>query len=165
MSADTELVVSELGPIQKRISENESKSILDRWEFGKRLLQLKGDGKQLPPGLRAEITDKYKLEASEITRRMQLAEKFEAEKQVMDACTSCDGSWRRLIREVLPKTPRKEKVKRSWKDHAGAQIGKLVAEARDDNDERHEALVKLLTDALYDLGVMAASHADAEVAA
>jgi hypothetical protein len=59
--------------IEDRI--NTPDGIVARWEFGRLLLQQKVD-RQLPKGLRAEIAAEFKLESSEITRRMQLAQKF-----------------------------------------------------------------------------------------
>ena len=152
-TTDVNLVVSQLDPHQKQISEHEANSIIARWEFGRVLRAHIPEGKkQLPEGVRAAITDKYKLEASEITRRMQLAEKFTTEKQVVDACTRCDDSWRRIIREELVKrrdgNSRKETP---WIDKQRKLFTRALNEAGE-SDERHDALVALLQAALGTLG-------------
>jgi hypothetical protein len=147
-TADSSMVVGELDPIQKRIGESETDSIEARWEFGRVLLPHRV-GKQLPKGLRAEIKEQFGLEASEITRRMQLAERFADIDKVVDACTRCGGSWRRLIREELPKNPRQPKAT-AWEERAKAKLDGLVEEAGK-SDEHHDALVALLQAALSTL--------------
>jgi hypothetical protein len=157
------LVFAELDPIHKRVSENETNSIEARWEFGQYLLKLRV-GKQLQKGLRSEIKDHFGLEASEITRRMKLAEIFPTHKQVVDACAKHGGSWRRIIREELTKNPREEKTAPVWCDYAKAWLDKLAAEARE-SDDRHAAFVKLLSDVLddlYDSDAKPADDAEAE---
>jgi hypothetical protein len=146
---DTELVLSELDPIQKDIEARESESIEARWDFGRVLLTHRAGKKQLPPGLRSEIAKKYKLEASEITRRMQLAEKFTTREEVVDACARCGRSWRRMIREELTKSPRQPK-ETPWAERIRARLGRLVQEAGK-SDERHDALVGELRLALSTL--------------
>jgi hypothetical protein len=122
---DHTLVIAELDPHNKAIREDEGRSIKARWEFGRVLLDHRGDNGRLPHGLRAEIKKQYGLEASEITRRMQLAEKFKTEEKLVDACTRWGGSWRRIIREELPKTPRKEKPEPSFNELAKTQLAWL----------------------------------------
>ena len=99
---DHTLVIAELDPHNKAIREDEGRSIKARWEFGRVLLDHRGDNGRLPHGLRAEIKKQYGLEASEITRRMQLAEKFKTEEKLVDACTRWGGSWRRIRRDHYP---------------------------------------------------------------
>jgi len=146
-TTDADLVVSELDPIQKRIGVSEVESVPERWAFGNVLLKYRV-GKQLPHGMRAGIIERFHLESSEMTRRMQLAYKFSTREEVVDASTRC-GSWRRLIREELTKTPRKRKES-AWVERAEARLDKLMREAGE-SDERHDALVGLLKDALAQL--------------
>ena len=149
MTKELETVLDALKPIQEKISKSESESILDRWEFGNLLVAKRGDKKQLPNGMRADIADHFNLEASEITRRMQLAEKFKTHEQVMDACNKYGGAWRRLIREELVK--RREAEKRSpWGALAQARVDRLVKESGE-SDGRHDELVVLLKAALRTL--------------
>ena len=108
----------ELGGIEDRIKAGEGKSVVDRWEFGRALVQRR-KGKQLPKGVRAKITEKFGLEPSEITRRMKLADTFATRDEVVDACTRCGGSWRRIIREELSKRENKP-TRAPWDEHAGA---------------------------------------------
>ncbi|PJE24239.1 MAG: hypothetical protein CK431_07040 [Mycobacterium sp.] len=147
MNRDNGLVLAELDPHEKRIRAGETDSIEARWEFGQILLKQRV-GKQLPHGMRADIAANFDLEASEITRRMQLAEKFATREEVVDACTRC-GSWRRLIAEELTNSPRPRK-KNAWVERARAKLDKLMQEAGE-SDERHNELVALLRAALHTL--------------
>lgn len=154
-TVDTDFVIGELDPFQKDIEARESDSIVARWEFGQILVKQRV-GKQLPREIRAEITEHFHLEASEITRRMQLADKFTTPEEVMDAFTRCGKSWRRIIREVLPKNPRKPK-ETSWEERAKAKLDRLLAEAGG-SDERRDALDALLEEALRALGAECAAE-------
>src|SRR4051812_5459108 len=149
MSNDVEVVLARLKPWQEKICKSETESILDRWEFGRVLLARRGGKKQLPNGDRAKIAEHFRLEASEITRRIQLAERFETEKQVADACTSCGGSWRRIIAEELVKSRSCREV--AWVERARRKLDRLMAEAGE-SDEQHDALMALLRVALQTLG-------------
>ena len=141
---DTELVLSELDPFQKDIEAGESESIEARWDFGRVLLTHRAGKKQLPTGLRPEITKEYRLEASEITRRMRLAEKFTTRKQVVDACTRCGGSWRRMIREEL--TKREAVAPKPWDYRINQRLNMILDDA--ETDEQRKTLAELLRKAL-----------------
>jgi hypothetical protein len=144
------VALGRLGDIQKRIDATECESIPDRWEFGHELLKQVPEGKkQLPKGVRAEITEKYKLESSEITRRMQLADKFATREEVVDACTSCT-SWRQVIREVLPKSPPRVKVK-TWRQSTEAKLYK-IREVAAESDENYADLKQLVADLARAMG-------------
>lgn len=150
-TTDSGLVLAELDPYDKAIREDEGRSIEARWDFGRVLrAQIPVGKKQLPKDLRAQIAEKYKLEASEITRRMQLAEKFKTQEEVVDACTRRGWSWRRMIREELPKSPRGQR-ETAWEYRAKAKLDKLMGEAGE-SDERRDELVALLRSALRTLG-------------
>ena len=153
-TTDVNLVVSQLDPHQKQISEHEAGSIIARWEFGRVLrVHIPEGKKQLPVGVRAAVTEKYELEASEITRRMQLAEKFATQEQVVDACTRCGDSWRRIIREELVKrrdgNSRKETP---WIDKQRELFTRALNEAGE-SDERRDEFVAMVRDELRSLGV------------
>lgn len=144
MSDDNAIHVSELEPIHKRIVGSETDSIAERWEFGRVLVGLRV-GKQLPKGLRAKVTEEFGLEASEITRRMQIAERYTSREEVVDACTTYGGSWRRIIRHELAGD--RPAVDESWAARAQARVDRLVAEAAGSNERRTE-LVALLENAV-----------------
>lgn len=134
--------LEQLDPIQKRIAWGETESIKARWEFGQVLIKLRR-GKQLPNGLRAEVLKRFGLEGSEVTRRMQLADKFATAEEVEDVCTKHGGSWRKIIAEELIK-PREDKPEQTpWGQRADWRLKKLVHEAGE-SDERHDELVVLL---------------------
>lgn len=156
-ATNNSLALAELSPIQERIRANEKESIKARWEFGRVLLKQRVD-KLLQRGLRAAVKEQYGLEASEITRRMQLADTFKTEKQLVDASTRCGDSWRRMIRQELPKAPRMEKSEpKTWAEFKRDTLTRWVREVKGDNEYRRELLV-LLQDALR-------SMSEAEVSA
>lgn len=144
------VAIGRLGDIQKRIDATEHESIPDRWEFGDELLKMRKGQKQLPKGVRAEITEKYNLDSSEITRRMQLAEKFATREEVVNAFTSCT-SWGQVIREVLPKSPPRVRVK-PWKESTRAKLYKIRQEAAE-SDENWAELQQLVADMARAMGL------------
>lgn len=150
---DVNLVLSQLDPHHKQINEHDANSILARWEFGRVLRAHIPEGKkQLPKGLRDEVTEHFQLEASEITRRLQLAKKFENKMQLMDACIRCGNSWRRIIREELVKRREDGPLDAIlWADSAKSRLDKLLAEAGE-SDELQDELVNLLVLSLRELG-------------
>lgn len=159
MTNDLSTILSELQPIQDSIAKSESESILDRWRFGRVLVEIRGDKKQLPNGMRADIAKYFiNVDASEITRRMQLAEKFPTEAEVVHACKKHGGAWRRIISEELVKR-REPKQQSPWAGRAKARLDRMLTEAGED-DARHAELVELLRTTLAAL-----TDADAEVAA
>lgn len=160
---DTALILGQLDPHDKAIREDEGRSITARWKFGKVLLDHRGDNGRLRHGLRKQITERFGLEASEITRRMQLADKFKTEKQLMDACTRCGGSWRRIIAEKLPKTPRKEKPLPPWDERAEANLAWWRSVARK-TPEYNQKWVTLLRDALREAEADMATDTSADIA-
>lgn len=146
----TALLISELDPHQKNIEDNESASIVARWEFGRVLrAQIPQGKKQLPNGVREQVAKHYAVDPTEITRRMQLAREFETRDELMDACTRWGNSWRRIIAEELVKSRQPKAT--PWSESAKALVDRLLNEASDDG--RRDRLVKLLTDALHTLGV------------
>ncbi len=152
MSNDISGILLELRPIQDKIIKSGTENILDRWEFGKLLVAERGDKKQLPNGMRADIADTFVLEASEITRRMQLADKFKTQTEVEAACTRCGGSWRRIIREELIKRRKDGSPDvNQWVDRVKARLDKMLTEAGE-SDDRADELVNLLVLSLRTLG-------------
>jgi hypothetical protein len=144
MSNDISTVLLELRPIQDKIIKSGTENIMDRWEFGKLLVEVRGDKKQLPDGMRADIADAFHMEASEITRRMQLADKFNTEAEVRDACTRCGGSWRRIIREELIKRrDGQDRKKNAWGEPKKATLKRWLEEVNGD-DTHHDELLALL---------------------
>lgn len=148
-----DLLLAELDPHQKEIETNESASILARWKFGQELRKQIPEGKkQLPKGLREKVAKHYNVEASEITRRMQLARDFDSREKVEAACTKHGGSWRRIIREELVNHREDGPPEVSlWVDRAKSRLDKLVREAGE-SDEQHDELVNLLVLSLRTLG-------------
>jgi hypothetical protein len=156
MNDDNAIHIETLRPIQSKIVRSETDSILERWEFGQLLRTFK-IGKQLPKGLRAKVTAEFGLEASEITRRMQLAERYGTRQEVEHACTTYGGSWRRIIRQELAKQPQAA-ADSGWGMRAKERVQRLVAEAVA-LPERREELVGMLEEALATLKQSEAAEA------
>ncbi len=138
-------IVCELHEIEARIKAGERASVEHRWEFGRALGQRRR-GKQLPKGVRAEITEKFGLEPSEITRRMQLADTFATRDEVVDACARCGGSWRRIIREELSKPETAAKPKPAWDERISKRLNRIIDDA--ETEEQYKKLAELLRNAL-----------------
>ena len=157
----TALLMSKLDPHQKEIEDNESRSIVARWEFGRVLrAQIPEGKKQLPTGLREQVATHYHVDPTEITRRMQLAREYPTREELEKACIRCNNSWRRIIAEELIKRQDGRSQKQSaWGDRAKARLDKVITEAGE-GDGRRDELVALLQNALAKL-----TEADMKVAA
>lgn len=158
MNDDNAIRIETLRPINDKITASETDSITERWEFGRALVEARV-GKQLPKGLRASMAEQFGLEASEITRRMQLAERYATQAEVVDACTTYGGSWRQIIRKELVKKPQSE-ADDSWEKRAEIRVDRLVAEAVGMSG-RQDYLARMLEKALLTLK----QSADAQQAA
>lgn len=160
VATDLQMVVDELRDIEKRVTTAEGDSVIARWEFGRKLLEKRKEGKkQLPNGLRAQLTRDFGLEGSEITRRIKLAEKFATVEEVERACLTCNWSWRRVIREVLPdqaKVLSGADDDAAWVIRAEKRVAKLLEESGQ-SDTRHDALVGILSRALNSVTYLAGS--------
>jgi hypothetical protein len=139
-------IVCELHEIETRIRKSEGESVIDRWKFGRVLIALRGGKKQLPRGLREEITEQFGLEASELTRRMKLADTFATCEEVVDACTRCGGSWRRIIREALPKRETAAKPKPTWDERISKRLNRIIDDA--ETEDELKTLAELFRKAL-----------------
>ena len=152
------VVLGQLDPHDKAIREDEGRSIEARWDFGNVLLKQRDDKKQLRRGLVARVVKEYGVSRSEIHRRMQLAEKFKSKSEVSHAWDKY-GSWQRITRDVLPKTPRKEKAERltekvepSPEDQTRVTVRRLALWAGG-SDDRCDKLVAILREDLRPLGI------------
>jgi hypothetical protein len=79
------------------------------------------------------------------------------------ACTRCGGSWRRIIAEKLPKTPRKEKLLPPWDERAEAELAWWRSLARK-TPEHNQKWVTLLRDALREAEADMATDTSADIA-
>lgn len=152
MSDSTE-ILEELAPLEKRITDNESDSIVARWEFGNALIAQRV-GKQLPKGLRTQIADKFNLGYTEIAQRMQFAEQYTTNDQVF-ACAETYGTWNRIKRDALPKKSSTERTDQDPKAGLGTdERAKMVLawwRQMAKTSEQRTALAEVLRDALRDV--------------
>jgi hypothetical protein len=81
--SDVDPLYEELRLLEEDIRRSEGESMVARWEFGRALAKLRV-GKRLPKSVRDEITDQFDLQASEITRRMRLADWYATREGLVD---------------------------------------------------------------------------------
>ncbi len=87
--------------LDKKIDTCEAGAIVARWEFGKHLLDARGERQRLPKGTLdalSEITGKGRRE---LQYRMTLAEKIPAREDLENMCNTLHLSWHELIRQIL----------------------------------------------------------------
>ncbi len=161
---DTATTIADLDPLQKEKAEREADSIEARWKFGHILLR-KRVGKQLPNGMRQEIAEHFGLEASEITRRMQLANKFDSRDELMAACTKHGGSWRQIIANELITSRRSRDI--AWSNRVGRVEKGLDALMQEANgsDDRLEAVKRMICEKARALGLIVTDAQDEPVSA
>lgn len=92
--------------LERRIASDERGGILQRWRFGRQLLDAKTGRKQLPHGLidaviKAAERAGLKLSEREIQYRLKCAEAYETEAEVRTACADL-GSWSDLREAGFP---------------------------------------------------------------
>lgn len=125
-----------------------------RWEFGRELRKHIPEGKkQLPKGLREKVAEHYKVEASEITRRLQLAREFDSREKVEAACTKHGNSWRQIIANELIKSRASRDV--AWDDRVrrvAKSFDALMQEASG-SDDRHATLKQMVAEKARALGL------------
>ena len=99
------LDLSTLKGIEGRVANSERGGLEARWNFGHELLKLRGERKQLPKGVIAQVSAELKVHRSELNARMKFAEKYPTEARRSDAIREF-GSWSRIIRRALTDNPR-----------------------------------------------------------
>jgi hypothetical protein len=92
--------------LEVRIATDERDSIVNRWKYGRELLAVKGDRKQLPHGMigdliKAAARAGLKLSEREIQRRMKLATVYGSEAKVRQALTDF-GTWSDIVNANFP---------------------------------------------------------------
>jgi hypothetical protein len=93
-------------PLEKRIRKGDLDALLARWQFGRKLLAVRGSAKQLPHGfaatLHAKLDTGVQLAAyqRELSRRMMFAEQYPSEKMVRAALKEY-GSWSAICAQGL----------------------------------------------------------------
>lgn len=81
-ASDLNLLYGELRQIEARIKKINVEHLVANWEFGHALIQRRVRGR-LPKGLRAEISEQFVMESSEITWRMRLADTYATREEIV----------------------------------------------------------------------------------
>ncbi|MGH3921854.1 MAG: hypothetical protein ACRDTT_03080 [Pseudonocardiaceae bacterium] len=92
--------------LERRIAVGERGGILDRWRYGRALLDAKAGRRQLPHGMVADLIKAAEragltLSEREIRRRVQCAEAYDSEAKVGHAVADF-GTWRDLAEAGFP---------------------------------------------------------------
>lgn len=102
MSAEAvvDLGVERLVRIEARIGGAESEGLRARWEFGRELLAERDGKGRLPNGRLTEVCQQVGASRTEVTKRIQFAERFVDEGQLRNAVTKF-GSWHAIVEKAL----------------------------------------------------------------
>ncbi len=92
--------------LEKKIALDERGGVLDRWRYGRQLLDAKSGRQQLPHGLLAALLKAaeragFKLSEREIQRRIQCADAYNTEEKVRQILADF-GSWSALADAGFP---------------------------------------------------------------
>lgn len=160
-AGDLQMVIEGLAKLENEIAEFETKiaefdgmSVVSRWESGRILLQKctrdAADRRMLPKELRQRLNaEPFNLNATEISRRMTLADRFATQEDVLHACKK-RGSWRQIIAHELTShksEPEAVSDDDAWAERAEKRVAKLLEESGQ-SDARRDALVGILARAL-----------------
>lgn len=103
----------QMNDVESRVAEGESTAIAARWESG-RLLLRRRKGKQFPNGLLESVAKELGVTPRELQYRARFAEVCDTEEKVRNAVSDF-GSWRQIIRNVLPKSGKREPLSEEQK--------------------------------------------------
>ena len=90
----------DLRRLEEKIRTGDRAGIEARWEFGRRLLERRGDTKQLPKGLMEAIVAQHGIGASEIRHRVRFAEKY-PDKTEVSIMIETYRTWREIYTNAL----------------------------------------------------------------
>lgn len=87
--------------LESEISRAESAGLRTRWEFGRQLLMARNGKRRLPNGYLAAVVEVTGASRAELTYRMQFAERYPTETELLNALNSF-RSWREIV-QALPR--------------------------------------------------------------
>ena len=90
----------DLRRLEDKIRGGDRAGIEARWEFGRRLLERRGDAKQLDKGLITAIVAEFGISASEVRHRIRFAEKYPARDEVSNMLETY-RTWREIMQNAL----------------------------------------------------------------
>ena len=104
-----DLGLQRLVHIEERISGAEGEGLRARWEFGHELLDARDGKGRLPNGYLRAVVERTGSSRAELTYRMQFAERFPTEDELLNALNSY-RSWRDIVHVGLKRTAELESV-------------------------------------------------------
>ena len=117
---------SELRRLEAVVDAGEADALRARWKSGHCMLELRGDKKQLPHGVRALLYKELQVGATEVTARMAFAKKYPTEDEPVAIATRFK-SWDAIRRRALPSKAGEKKRRRGLQSR-GPQVGKQRVE-------------------------------------
>lgn len=90
----------DLRRLEEKVRAGDRAGIEARWEFGRRLLERRGDQKQLPKGLQEAIVAQHGISRSEVLHRIKFAEKYPAREEVSNMLDT-SRTWRDITQTAL----------------------------------------------------------------
>jgi len=170
------VTLAKLAALEFQIQDTDKAGMLKRWEFGHELLKrrVKYKGRDVvPPELMTLTKKECGIGQTEITKRIQFAEKYPTRKQASDAVASYP-SWRRMQKEGLVEKKRTAKPRAKKTVHSmDWTLGRLKQEVAKayaqhttltrDQVKDVEDLLKSLTQLLNQLDQNDAAKAERKV--
>jgi len=98
--------IEELRRLDKQINEHEQDAILRRWEYGRHVLDGRGERARLPKGILDDLGAATGNSRRELQYRMKFAEEFPTD---ADMCEVLHLSWYEIIRRHLTAKPEPER--------------------------------------------------------
>ncbi len=103
-------IIAELKALDRRIQESDERTaessqsgLRDRWEFGRKLLTLRGNKKKLPDGLLDELAQQGR-NRQELQARMKFAATYPDDERLSDAIRQFP-TWHAMIHRGLTNRP------------------------------------------------------------
>jgi hypothetical protein len=100
-AAVADLGIERLVRIEERIGNAEGSGLRARWEFGRELLGQRDGKGRLPNGRLKAVAELTGASRTELTYRMQFAERYPDETQLLNAIEQF-GSWFAVTQRGLP---------------------------------------------------------------
>jgi DNA N-6-adenine-methyltransferase (Dam) len=91
--------LDQLEQIELSVKDSDRSGLRARWECGHVLLAIRGEAKHLPDGFRQEACARLHISPTELTYRMQFADRFPTEAQMFNVLNI---SWHDIVTDHLP---------------------------------------------------------------
>jgi N6-adenosine-specific RNA methylase IME4 len=101
MAEVTNIGLARLASLEDKIGASEHDGLRARWEFGRELVAARDGKGRLPNGYLARVVEQTGASRAELTYRMQFAERFPAEPELLNAVEQFK-SWHAIVKDALP---------------------------------------------------------------